>query len=94
MERIVSGMRQALVEHAQDDVDGPDGGEDQQALRTRALLEHESVAGELRVQTIGQVHLCHRLPYRVAARLEGRARCEIVGQGDGRERALVVDHEG
>ena len=39
VEMMVSGMRQALVEHAQHDVDGEQGGDDEERLRVGLLLE-------------------------------------------------------
>ena len=61
VEMMVSGMGEALVEHAEHDIDRDQRGEDQQRLRAGGLAERLHVAGEIGVNRVRQVHLRDRL---------------------------------
>ena len=84
---------EALIEHAQHDIDPDQGREDQDFLRRRALGEHPHVAGEFGAQRVRQVHLGDRLQHRVGGGLQRRVRGEIVGDGHRGILALVIDRQ-
>ncbi len=54
-------VRQALVQHAEHDIDRDQRRQDQQRLRAHRLLEGLHVAGEVGVDRVGHVQLGHRL---------------------------------
>ena len=84
-------MGEALIEHAEHDIDRDQRRDDQDLLGRRALAEHLHVAGEIGPQRIGQVHLRDCLHDGVRGRLDAHVGGEIPGDGHGRVLALVVD---
>ena len=61
VEMIVSGMRQALVQDAEHEVDRDQRRDDQQRLRADRLPIGARVAGIFGMQRVGKVQLGHRL---------------------------------
>ena len=87
-------MCEALVEHAQHDVDGDQRREDEQRLLRGLLREGRRVARRLAAQSRRCMHLRHRLVDVLQGVVERVTGAGIVGNGDGREGPLVVDDEG
>ena len=94
VEMMVIGMRQALVQHAQHDVDGEQRRDDEQHLHVGLLLEGAGIAGGVGADGVG-----HAAARRWPARMASCASCkrhvggQAVVDGDGRERPLVVDDQ-
>jgi hypothetical protein len=83
----------ALVEHAQDEVDGDQRGQDQQRLVGERRLERLRGALEAAVDGGGQVERADRLGRGGDRGAQRDARREVERQGHYRELALVTDRE-
>ena len=87
-------MRQALVQHAEHDIDRDQRRQDQQRLRADAVRwKALHVAGEVGADDVGHVHFRHRLLDGGGRLLERHAGRQIVGDGHRGELALVVDDQ-
>ena len=86
-------MRQALVEHAEHDIDRDQRRQQQQRLRAQRPLEGLDVAGEVGVDGVGDVHAGDRLLDLGGRRLQRHVGRDVVGDGDRGELALMVDHQ-
>ena len=85
------GVDVALIEHAQDDVDDDDGGQDQERLALERGLELRRAAGEGRHDGIGQADFLLRGLDRLDRRAQRTARPQVEGERHRRELALVDD---
>ena len=82
---------EALVEHAEDDVDGDEGGEDQQRLIGERGLERERRALEARRGRTAGSPISRSAPWMAAtASLERHAEGEVERERDGGELPLVA----
>src|SRR5206468_10242038 len=88
------GVDVALVEHAEDDVDGDQRGEDEQRLVGERGLEGLRGALEARADAGGEAEVAHGGFDGGDGGDEGDAVGQVEGEGDGGELALVVDGEG
>ena len=86
-------MREALVEHAEHQIDRDQRGEDEQRLRAGRLRERLRLAGELRLDDVGHAHVEHRLLNGGGRVLEHLALAQPERDGDGRKLALMIDHQ-
>ena len=83
----------ALVEHAEDDVDGDERGRDEQPLARQRVLEGLGGAREARDHARREHHVALRGVDRVDGLAERRVGREVEGEGDARELPLVGDRE-
>ena len=86
-------VREALVQHAEHDVDGEQRGQDQERLLADRLGERLGVAGEVGADDVRQVQLGDRLAHRGGCGFQRIVRLEAVGDGHRGKLALVIDHE-
>ncbi len=86
-------MQQALVQHAEHDVDRDQRGRDQHRLRCRRLLQPFGVAGELGAHLGRHAQRRRRLRDRLLGIAERHAGGEIEAQRRGRELALVAHRQ-
>ena len=83
----------ALVEHAEQDVDRRNGGDDQDRLVVERLRKHLRGAGEAAVDRNRHMDLVDRFVDLGRRFAERRALLQIERNGGGDEQALVIDRE-
>ncbi len=84
-------MGEALIEHAEHDIDRDERRQDQQFLRRGAVAKHFHVTGKIGPHRVRQMHLGHRLHDGVGRGLERGIGGEVPGDGRGRILGLVID---
>ena len=83
----------AFVQHAEDDVDGDERGENQDAAHSAARPERSGGALERGLNAERHADVFLRLVDGFGGFAEGSVRSEIEGNGDDRELSLVIDRE-
>ncbi len=86
-------MNEALVEHAEHDVDRYDRGEHEKGLVAQCRLERLSRSLEARLEAPRQAHIFLRSPDRIDRRAEGSVRGQIEGDGSRRKLPEMADLE-
>ena len=86
-------MDEALVEHAEDQIDADQRSEDEQRHAGQQILERLGVALEGRRQTLGQLQLLHCALDRLRGRAERHPLREVEADGDRGELSLVADRQ-
>ena len=87
------GMDEALIEDAEHDVNGDEGGEDQEGLIGERVVEGSGGALEVGLERRREVHLLGQVVDLGDGGAERGVGREIEGDGDRGELALVIDGE-
>jgi len=93
VDRIVRGVDVALVEHAEDDVDGDERRQDQERLVRERRAEGLRRPLEAAVDAVRQLQLAERVLDDVDCAAERRPGRRVEGERDDGELPLVVDDE-
>ena len=86
-------MREALVQHAEHQIDRDQRGENQQRLRAGGSRERLRIASELRLDDVGQAHVQYRALHVRSRGFQRDAFLQPERDGDGGKLALMVDHQ-
>ena len=86
-------MSQALIEHAEDDIDRKQRGNDEQHLPVGLLLECLGIAGSFGANDIGHAKVGDRRSDGGLCFLECHVGGETVIDGDGWKRSLMIDDQ-